>query len=137
MALCHDLPSFGTATDRGTVTNESGYHQPDKPYVGRNGRMRCGCTKTTEKGAYRDVTVEMPDGAVVHFYHQTPVVVRHPDGRITLNNGGYKTSSTKERINRHTPSGYYVRQVDGDWYVSDPDGERRDFESGMTLNPNR
>lgn len=125
------LPRFSSATTSGDVTEKSGYHQPDAGGIHRRG---CGCKKTTDKGAYRDVTVEMPGGQTVHFYHQTPVVIVE-DGEYTLNSGGYRTRTTKERINGYIPSGYYVRQEDFEWYVETPDGDRLDFADGMTISP--
>jgi len=124
-------PSFDVATDRGTVVDRSGYHQPD---TGPRGRRRCGCDRTTSKGAYRDVTVD-GDGDRVWFYHQTPVVCRMSDGTYRVDHGGYTTSTTKQRINEHTPSGFRVVQRDFDWYVDLPDGERVPFERGMLFDP--
>jgi len=121
------VPSFGTATSEGTVTDKSGYHQPGGR---RRGVRGCGCTRTTDKGAYRDVTVDY-GGATVHFYHQSAVVVKR--GRtIRLDSHGYRTSTTKERINRHLPGGYRLYQEDYDWYLSTPDGDR-EFTDGMTI----
>lgn len=124
------LPGFGTAVEDGEVTNRDGYHQPQN----RHPRQRsCGCELTTEKGAYRDVTVELPDGRVAHFYHQTPVVVEEKNGIFRLNSSGYRTSTTKERINRYLPAGYRLIQRDFDWLVVGPDGEREVFWDGMEI----
>lgn len=118
---------FAAAKERGTVIEKSGYHQPD----GRRFQSRtCGCRKTTDKGAYRDVIVDM-DGWTVYFYHQSPVVVED-GGTYRLDSHGYKTSTTKERLNRWTPSGYFVRQEDFVWYLETPNG-RREFNDGMTV----
>lgn len=120
-------PAFGSATESGTVTEKDGYHQPG----GRHG-PRCGCELTTRNGAYRDTTVQMPDGRTVHFYHQSPVVVR--DGATyRLDSHGYRTMTTKERINRHLPRGWKVIQRDFEWFLTTPDGERREFADGMTI----
>jgi hypothetical protein len=121
------VPSFGTATDEGTVQERSGYHQP-----GNNGPAVKGCTcaRTTDKGAYRDVKVRY-DGALVHFYHQSPVVVT--EGRTRrLDSHGYRTQTTKDRINRYLPDGYEVYQEDYEWYLETPSGER-EFTDGMTV----
>jgi len=121
---------FGVAKERGTVTNKEGYHQPQEMSF----RRSCGCKKTTSKGAYRDVSVEMPDSRLIHFYHQSPVVVEQ-SGLFRLDSCGWKTSTTKERINRHIPSGFFVRQIDFDWYVETPDGEGKEFKDGMIIEP--
>lgn len=132
-----EAPDFDHAVDVGEITHKGGYHQP-----GRRG-VDCGCRLTTPKGAYRYVTVGMPDGRTVYFYHQTPVVVR--DGaRYRLDSGGWLTRSTRNEINDHTPRGVSVsgpirmkgpcrKQDGGPWVVVLPDGTERDFEDGMEL----
>jgi hypothetical protein len=137
-----EAPSFDEATKNGEIIDKSGYHKPD---VGTSS-YRCSCTKTTEKGAYRDVTVKMPGGRTVYFvyfYHQSPVVVE-VDGRFRIDNFGYETSTTKQRINDYIPSGFTVYQQGGEWFLKtyDPDVpfdereyERREFENGMILEP--
>lgn len=37
-------------------------------------------------------------------YHATDVVTYHPDGTIETTTGGYETSTTVLRLNRHTPA---------------------------------
>lgn len=118
-----EIPSFNTAYNKANELKEENYHQPSKSI--------CGCNKTTDKGAYSDVIAEM-DNMKVYFYHQSPVVVEHEDGTIRLDNCGYQTQSTKERINKHTPDGYKVSKRQGDWYIDTPTGEK-EFENGMEI----
>lgn len=113
--------SFKEAVREGTVTHKDGHHKP--------GNSRCGCTRTTPKGAYRDVTVRMPDGRLVHFYHQSPIAVEW-GGRVRLSSCGYQTSTTKERLNRYSPN--RVVQRDFVWYVQN-DGDLVEFRDGMVL----
>lgn len=138
-------PKFQDGIENGSIVNKSGYHQPNGGRGGmRRSAPRCGCENTTEKGAYRDVSVDMPDGRTVHYYHQSPVVVA--DGPLyRLDSHGYKaerrhkepgSSTTKQRINRHTPSGFKVVRDDFKWFVKTPDGERVGFEDGMIVNAN-
>lgn len=119
-----DIPNFKTARQQGEVINKDGYHQPDKWSYRR---QHCGCENTTKKGSYRDVSVEI-NGMVVHYYHQTPVVAEK-DGKYWLNSGGYRTSTTKERINRYCP--FRVFQ-DFEWYVK-YNNETLEFKDGMVL----
>lgn len=133
MAQSQSVPSFHMAVDSGTVVERDGYHQPDSRGPFRRPRS-CGCDLTTDKGAYRDVGVDLSDGRLVHFYHQSPVVVEYPDGRLRLSSCGHRTSTTKERINRHLPRGYFVRQEDFEWYLEGPGG-RVEFFDGMTVEP--
>ena len=62
--------------------------------------------------------------------HSTDVVTWWPDGRVTLNSGGWKTATTKDRI------GYAARihQERGQWYVT-VRGKCYLFRDGMTIGP--
>ena len=68
-------------------------------------------------------------------YHQTDIVVYHPDGEIELRCGGWFTVTTKQNINRFSP--FTVYQEKGIWYVNKgPDFTQIDivkFEDGMIL----
>lgn len=57
------------------------------------------------------------DGGLCLILHQTAVVVYRPDGKIVLNSGGWKTVTTKERINNFTPRGICVSQHKMVWYL--------------------
>lgn len=48
--------------------------------------------------------------------HSTDVVTIHPDGTYTLRTGGWKTRTTKDRINKYAP--VRIHQEDYVWYVS-------------------
>lgn len=67
-----------------------------------------------------------PDSIAVR-YHATDVVTYHADGRVTLNSNGFRTATTKARINEFSPVRLY--QAKGLWYV---DGGAI-FEDGATL----
>lgn len=124
-----DIYNFEHNVRNGDVEHKSGYHQPDSyPHY----QPSCGCTKTTPKGAYRDVTVVVED-RLIHYYHQTPVVVNH-DGVYSLQNGGWETRTTRERMSGYLPSGYSVIQRDHDWYVTLPNGGQCEYRDGMAIN---
>lgn len=145
-----DAPDFAHAAEVGEVLEKGGYHQPAS-----RGAVDCGCALTTAKGAYRYVTVRMPDGRTVYYYHQTPVVTE-ANGSLRLESAGWLTRTTKREINDHTPRGVRVdgpcrmrRRVEtdgwgpgryeiregGPWTVTLPDGSERDFEDGMVITP--
>lgn len=127
-----DLKSYEITKEAGKVVNQGGYH---KPY-----NSNCGCKLETPKGAYRDTTIEVwgNDGyisAKVHYYHQTPVVVDTiMEGQWVqiLNNGGYSTKTTKERINRYLKEGRII-QRDYEWYYEDVEGAKYPFVEGMVI----
>lgn len=45
--------------------------------------------------------------------HQTDIVTRHADGSYTLTSGGWRSSTTKDRLNRFGPVQWY--SVKGEW----------------------
>jgi hypothetical protein len=54
-------------------------------------------------------------------YHSTDVASRHDDGRIVLRTGGWRTVTTKKRMNQALEvfgSPYRVYQRKGEWFVS-------------------
>lgn len=51
-------------------------------------------------------------------YHSTDVVTFRPDGGIVLKSGGWRTMTTKARINECLPGGFSLSQVKGVWYLS-------------------
>jgi hypothetical protein len=63
------------------------------------------------------IRMKFPDGTEKLKYHNTILVTISPDGTITLNSGGYRTSTTKDRINQFSPVSVY--QNKGIWYVGD------------------
>lgn len=69
------------------------------------------------------------DGAEVVRLHLTDIVVKK-DGKTTLNSGGWKTSTTKDRINSY--GGCRVISDKGQWIVQ-KDGESAPFYDGITL----
>lgn len=70
------------------------------------------------------------------FYHETPVVTYFPNGIIEATSGGWKTVTTKDRLNQLLPT--QVWQAKGIWTVKNGarffDGIRFDSE-GNVLNP--
>ena len=60
--------------------------------------------------------LERRDGdAIAVRLHDTDVITLHPDGRVTLDTGGWKTVTTKERFNRFTDARVYSDK--GIWYA--------------------
>jgi len=49
--------------------------------------------------------------------HETDIMTFHKDGTVTLNSGGYRTVTTKRRMNQLLPNGIGVIQRAGEWYV--------------------
>lgn len=68
------------------------------------------------------------NGAIALRLHATDIVTWNPDGSATLNSGGWRTPTTKARINDATPA--RLSQKSGVWYH--PDGHP--FADGDTIN---
>ena len=76
-------------------------------------------------------------GNICVYLHRTPIITLHPDGSSTLDSGGYRTATTKERFGL-IPC--HVYQDKFDWYIGNGgkpvpffDGARVDA-SGLVLN---
>lgn len=65
-------------------------------------------------------------------YHATDVVTYHADGRIVLESGGYRSVTTKARINEYTPARVWSER--GIWRVA-YGGQTVPFDDGITLHP--
>jgi hypothetical protein len=71
-------------------------------------------------------------GSIAVRLHSTDVVTMYPDGRYVLNNGGWYTATTKNRIHEYAPVRLCQRK--GEWYVtSTATGKEQVFENGMTV----
>ena len=62
--------------------------------------------------------------------HRTHVVLIYADGSYALNSGGWRTATTKSRINDYAPARLSQRR--GEWFVQQGETEVKFFD-GMTL----
>lgn len=49
--------------------------------------------------------------------HATTIITYHPDGSVTFNSGGWRTVTTKDRLNNVGPRWLGVQSADGVWLV--------------------
>ena len=63
--------------------------------------------------------VRRGEDAVAVRLHQTDVVTFHSDNSIRLDSGGWRTLTTKARINDWLPPGFNLWQERGHWYLND------------------
>jgi hypothetical protein len=77
-----------------------------------------------------------PDGCVGLVLHWTEVVTCHPDGSLSLDSGGYETTTTKDRINKALADRGRVYADDFAWYYAPAFDftARVPFQDGMTVN---
>lgn len=74
-------------------------------------------------------SIERKNGGLVSVrYHSTEVVRVAADGTVTLNTGGWRTVTTKARMNQAANEfglPYSVYQEKGDWFVALHTAEKR------------
>jgi hypothetical protein len=98
--------------------------------------------KTSRKLGNNTYARILSDGSVAIRYHETDVVTIHPDDTATLRTGGWKTYTTRARMDEYSPVLVYgkcqTRSWDsGDWTVRPKHGEwtvEFPFEEGMRVN---
>jgi len=73
-----------------------------------------------------------PDGAIVTRLHNTDIVRALPGGRYQLNSGGWRTSTTKDRMGAALP-GYRLYANKGSWYVAAGELGTIPYYDGMIL----
>lgn len=72
---------------------------------------------------------------LVVMLHSTDVVTYQADGRVILDSGGWRTPTTKDRINTYAPINLW--QDKGQWFIG-PNWNRVNtaiFQDGMIINP--
>lgn len=77
------------------------------------------------------------DGNSVFIRHfATDIVEYVSNGIIILDNGGYYTSTTKERLNAFIPQGFSIWQTKGVWSLSNRNLQiSRNWKNGITILP--
>lgn len=92
-------------------------------------------SKSDFKPTKRDEIYTDSDGNKRIKLYNTDIAIINPKEKdITLNSGGYQTSTTKDRINRViAPTGNVVIQKNGKWFVVNREGESKPFTDGMKI----
>lgn len=72
------------------------------------------------------------DGTKVIRLHQTDILEFHPDGTLMFNSGGWKTPTTKDRMNKHQSSATII-QNKGLWYLSTSSNPWNDKDSWVSF----
>jgi hypothetical protein len=65
----------------------------------------------------RSTIVEKEGEKIDIWYHETPILSFWKD-RFKINSGGWRTMSTKERINEFLPGEFRITQKDSVWYLN-------------------
>lgn len=70
------------------------------------------------------------DGTRIIRYHDTDIITFTPEGNTILNSGGFRTSTTKSRMNEYAK--IYIWADKGNWYFL-TNGEEHLFYDGITV----
>lgn len=91
-----------------------------------------GQRKKIDRNTYLELCFE---GHPVVRLHNTNVITFKPNGDVTLRTGGWRTVTTKDRINKY--SGVSIYQKKGQWFVVDARAGGVDcvFEEGDDYTP--
>jgi hypothetical protein len=87
----------------------------------------------TRIGAHA-TTVARLDGRLIVTYHTTPIVVVDAQGGVTLHSGGWRSHTTKTRMNQAASQldlGYHVFQRHHQWFVRVAGCDPVPFADGM------
>ena len=77
--------------------------------------------KTSKVIANNTLEIDLSGNDYAIRLHDTDILT-YKKGKYILDSGGWRTVTTKERMNRFLPSGYNVFQKDFDWFVNTPKG---------------
>ena len=84
--------------------------------------------RNVRKVGNNTLLLRFPNGNVALRLHNTHILVFHPNGTVQVNTGGWRTVTTKARINEYLPCHAGLTQKDFTWYWSTGDGVT--FEEG-------
>ncbi len=79
--------------------------------------------------------LEKAGEAVAIRLHSTQILTFHPDGKAVVNTGGWKTVTTKARLNDYLPAGR-ISQERGQWYWTQNGARVGLFNDGDTVTAN-
>lgn len=75
------------------------------------------------------------DNTLAVSLHQTDIITLHQDGRTVLNSGGWRTATTKDRLNAYGP--VRIWQDRGRWLFVGPDQKQYVFSDGLIISGNK
>lgn len=82
-----------------------------------------------------NTTARLDNEHIIIKFHNTDIMEIFPDNTTILNSGGYKTHTTKDRINKYLPEGFVLYQEKGLWFISYKWQQTYLFADGMIINP--
>lgn len=80
------------------------------------------------------ILLPMPNGSIGLKFHRTVVLEYHADGTTIMDAAGFRTSTTKERMNQALPAGFSIFQRKNVWNLRTPFGDLSYYD-GMSIAP--
>jgi hypothetical protein len=98
---------------------------------------RCKLSRKLANNTYLVRHSGVPGDSIHLKLHDTYIITWYADGRTELNTGGWRTVTTKARINEYLADGFGISQVRGQWYLTRyQNGQHTDlclFEDGLII----
>lgn len=102
-----------------------------------------GRSKQERKIRYATRAERTPYGIIALFHHDTSILCFYPDGSIVIDCDGWRSMTTKDRLNTHLPERFGVYQEGGVWYLTkrEPLSENISehlewvYQDGMVIHP--
>ena len=89
--------------------------------------------RDSKRLAYETRVESHEDGSASVYHHGTAIITYSPDGTIHGNNGGYHSSTTRNRLHALIPSGYRVFQRDYGQYIEGPGDVAHEYDRTFTI----
>ena len=91
--------------------------------------------KTTKKIDRNTYLIKRDDETIVVRLHQTDIISFKKNGTIILDSGGWRTVTTKDRMNKFLPDNYGIMQEKGIWYIKITNEYKKDliYSDGIKL----
>ena len=88
--------------------------------------------KRKKKVAHNTVLYDYSPDEIGLKLHDTSVLIAHKNGNVRYSSGGWKTNTTKDRMNSYGPLN--IHQIKGEWYFA-MNGFMYPYHDCMVYNP--
>lgn len=116
-----DMPQAFTYDDAAAVYSEVANRSRRR--VPRGGEVSMGAN-TTIRYDGEDIVIRL---------HKTDIICYHPDDSVTLNSGGYRTTTTKGRINAFLSPKLHIYAEQGAWWIDTSYQNPVEFRDGIRI----
>lgn len=89
-----------------------------------------------KKIRYKTYAMRLTHNLVGIRHHNTTIITIDYHGGTTLDCNGWRSRSTKTRLNKWLPKGYNIYQENHVWYLYTPNGEKYTYQDGLYITTN-